>query len=60
MKTPNWIKVLAVVDLMPENYRAANWADRLQVCYACDSMKENPMFKTNICGECYCIVERKL
>ena len=59
MKTPNWIKILAIVDLMPDNYRAHNWADRLQVCYSCDSMKENTMFKTNVCGECHCIVDKK-
>lgn len=58
MKTPNWIKVLAVVDMMPDSYRAANWADRLMVCYSCDKMKAT-MFKTNICGECHCIVDKK-
>lgn len=57
MKTPPWITFLAIIDKLPENYLADNWADRVNICYSCDRVKE--VRKKYMCGECYCMVDKK-
>lgn len=57
MLTPPWITLLAIIDKLPKNYLSENWADRLQICYSCEKLKE--IRKKSVCELCYCMVDKK-
>ena len=57
MNTPPWIILLSVIDQLPDSYVAENWADRIQICYSCDKIKEAR--NKFVCGECNCPVDKK-
>jgi hypothetical protein len=60
MKTPPWLIVLALIDQVPEEHRAPNWADRLQTCYDCEHLVEVALVKQQVCNKCHCVMNKKV